>query len=376
MQHDKSIRLFGRVTVRAAGKDISEFPTTQARGLLVYLAMHPDVDHPRDRLVKALWPGKIDGSARNRLSVTLYHTRRTLAEHDRDLADCFVSGRATLRLDSSIIAIDLHTFRRAVSSARVSRERSEKRKNYGLALQTYAGPLAPDVVSEWTLARQIEAADMFQEAAVWLAADLDAAGRTDEAQDLLGRALDIEPYSERATELLTGWYVASGRLEQAAVCVRRLKRAMAAYGQVPGKAILDRMDELNSVLSDRSQASVYADDDVLTVLAFAGVQSEKLQTVVREHGGTYADEGGYGLFANPLLAMEAGSRLLQDCPGSIGLAHSTVMGWADPVPTNVPTGLETLEQTGLYGNEAFAALVREKNEDAVRHVSGKVWAVL
>jgi DNA-binding SARP family transcriptional activator len=376
MPNDRSVQLLGRVVARAGSIEVSDFTTTHARNLLVYLAMHPDVDHPRDRLVQAIWPGRLDMSARNRLSVTLYHAKRAICEADPAFGEAFVSGRTTVRFDSEVAVVDLHVFRRCITTARTTKDTDEKRQNYAIAMGLYKGPLTPDVVTEWTLARQIEASQMFQEAAVWLASDLDSSGRNEEAQDVLSRALDMEPYSERATELLTTWYTRSGKYELAAMCAKRLRRALAAYGQAPSRAMLDRIDELNLVLADRSRAVVFADETVVTVLAFEGTGKDVFENIVREHGGGVSADGGYGLFANPLMAMEAGNKVLAAEPEAVGLAHSTVMGWHDPVPPAVPNGLAVLEERGLYGSEAFACLVRERSEGAVRKVSNKVWAVV
>ena len=378
MQHDRSIRLFGRVAARSGENEVSEFTTVQARGLLVYLAMHPDIDHPRDRLIEAIWPGRLDGSARNRLSVTLYHVKRLLSEVDPGFEPVFVSGRTTVRFDSSIVLVDLHEFRRHIAVARTSRDTEERRERYGAALGFYKGPLAPDIVTEWTLARQLEASQMFQEAAVWLATDLDSAGRSDDAQALLSASLDVEPYSERATELLTTWFTRSGKYEAALACAKRLRRAMSSYGQVPSRAILDRIEELSLILADRAQPTAVEDESVLTLLAASGAQRSTMENVVREHGGTYSTDGDYGVFVNPLVAMEAGSRLVQRSPDVRALVHTTIMAPDDPAPPALADGLESLPRRGLYGSDAFASLVRERTTGAVKRVAGshKVWEVV
>jgi len=378
MPNERSIRLFGRVVARSGNKQLSDFSTVHARNLLVYLAMHPDVDHPRDRLIQALWPDKLDGSARNRLSVTLYHAKRALIDVDPGFDKAFETGRSTVRFDSSVVTIDLHMFRGCIAAARIAQDTDERREQYTSAMDLYMGPLVPDVLAEWTLARQTETSLMFQEAAVWLASDLDGSGRNDLAQELLSRALDTEPYSERATELLTSWFVRSGRYEEAVACAKRLRRALASHGQLPSRATLERIDELNLILADRTHAIVFADEAVLTVLAVEGVGQDLFGDVVREHGGQVSPGGGYGVFTNPLMAMEAGTVAIDHAPNAKGLIHTTIMGVSDPAPPTVVEGLAVMERRGLYGSEAFVCLVRERDAATVKRVSGagKVWAVL
>ncbi len=377
MPNDKSIRLFGRVVARAGNQEVSDFTTVHARNLLVFLAMHPNVDHPRDRLVQAIWPGKLDGSSRNRLSVTLYHTRRTLERVEPAYERAFVTGRSTVRFDASVVSIDLHEFRKCIASARKSKDDAVKRDHYMNAFDLYRGPLTPDLVTEWTLARQLEASQMFHEAAVWLALDLEATGEADQALVLLSRALDAEPYSERATELMTDWHIRAGRYEEAVACAKRLRRALATHGQSPGRTMLARIEELKGILADKVHAAVFANETVVTVLAMKGSQQEVFENVVREHGGLVSDDGRYGLFADPLMAMEAGRALVENSPDARGLVHTTIMGDNDPVPAVVPDGLAVMERRGLYGSEAFVSLVRERDAATVKRVSGqgKVWAV-
>lgn len=378
MTNEKGIRLFGRVTARANDKETDDFTTTHSRNLLVFLAMHADIDHPRDRLIEALWPDKLDGSARNRLSVTLYHINRALEGLDATLAEAIVASRTTIRLDTALAPVDLHLFRTCVVKARTTRESDEKREHYRQAFELYRGPLVPDLVRDWTLTRQIETAQMFQEAAVWLAVDWESAGRTDEAQAVLSSALDREPYSERAAELLTTWYIQSGKYEYAVACAKRLRRALASQGQPLSPQMLERIDELNLILADRVRTVMFADETVVTVLAMDSVTPEQFESAVSEHGGSLSAEGTHAVFSNPLMAMAAGAQVARKEPTAKGLIHTTIMAETDPIPPQVTSGLIALERRGVYGSEAFACLVKERGSESVRRISGasKMWAVV
>lgn len=377
MTNEKGIRLFGRVSVRASERETDDFTTTHARNLLVFLAMHADIDHPRDRLVEALWPDKIDGSARNRLSVTLYHVNRALEQLDDGMGQAIVSMRTSVRLDSAVAPVDLHQFRTNVALARTTRDTDERRELYRLAFDLYRGPLVPDLVRDWTLTRQIESSQMFQEAAVWLAIDLDTAGRNVEAQALLSSALDREPYSERAAELLTAWYIQSGKYEYAVACAKRLRRALASHGQPLSAGMLERIDELNLVIASKSRTVIFADESVMTLLIVEGVPSSEFDDAVRANKGQVSSDGSYGLFTNPLMAMEAANEIAKRRPMAKGLLHTTIMSENDAVPPPIANGLAVLERRGVYGSEAFACLVKERSAEAVKRVSGasKIWAL-
>ena len=378
MKDERNICLFGRVVARANNSEVDDFTTSHCRSLLAFLAMHPDVDHPRDRLVQAIWPLQIDGSSRNRLNVTLYHLKKALGAIDSLLAEAIVSRRSTVLLDSTHVVVDVTEFRRHVASARLAKSNESKRKEYSRALELYKGPLTPDIATEWTLARQIETAEMFQEASVWLAREIDESGERDRAQSLLSRALDVEPFSEHATEMLTDWYVQSGKYELAVSCAKRLRRALAVHGRAPSRTMIDRIDELNVILADRSRAVVFADETVVSVLSSHGIEVEQFDRAVRNHGGTMTSDGRYGLFANPLIAIEAGRTALSGAQKGRVFIHPMVMGLQDPVPSIAASGLKAVTSRGVYGSDCFACLVKprgvELKEDGSRGM--RVWKVV
>ena len=360
MSNDRVIELFGRVSVRAGDRTVDQFATIHCKNLLLYFAMHPDFDHPRDRLVQALWPGASDGSARNRLSVTLYHLRHSLEDLDPSFGQAFVSRRAAMRLDSKHVRIDLHEFRRTIVAARAARDAVAKRKSYALATTLYRGPLAPESGAAWAIARQFEASDMFQEAAVWLAQDHELRGERDEAQTVLSSALDVEPFSERATELLTSWYSQTGRVEMAIACAKRMQRSMQSQGRVPSKAMLLRIEELNVMVAGQSTAAAFVDDGVITVLACTDFSFEEFERCVKSHGGRIYGGGLFGLFTNPLSALIAGQEVLAFAPESCSLLCPVIMAMNDPLPPEVRTLLGSLKGRGLFGTECFSSLVRSK----------------
>jgi DNA-binding SARP family transcriptional activator len=377
MNDERAIHLFGRVTARAGSHELEEFTTSHCRALLAFLAMHPDIDHPRERLVQALWPRQQDGSSRNRLNVTLYHLKKSLDTIDPAFGGLISSRRSFVRLDSAGVAIDLSEFRRHLASARLARSSVSKRKEYARAVELYRGPLTPEIVGEWTLARQIESSEMFQEASVWLAKHIDDSGEREKAQTLLSRSLDVEPFSERATELLTNWYVQSGKYEMAVSCAKRLRRALAVHGRAPSQAMLDRIDELNVILADRARAVVFADESVVSVVSTAGIDLETFEQAVRDQGGSMTADGRFGLFSNPLIALESARKCVHAAPVGRAYIYTTILGPSDPVPSVASAGLRAVSARGVYGSDCFACLASargiELREDGGRNL--RVWRV-
>ncbi len=377
MKDERHIDLFGRVCARANAIEVTDFKTVQCRHLFAYLAMHPDIDHPRDRLIRAIWPMHMDGSARNRLSVALYHVKKALDTIDPALADSITSRRSTVRLDSSAVTIDLQEFRRSVMEARAATTDAERRFLYERAVTFYRGPLIPDVSAEWTIARQTESSEMFQEATVWLAGRLHNDGMPDQAVSLLSRSLDVEPFSEGATEMLTNWYVQSGKYELAVSCAKRLRRALAVQGRAPSRPMLDRIDELNVILADRTKAVVFADETVVTVLACSGITARAFEQSVRGQGGRLSQDGKFGLFTNPLIALEAARAAMIDEPDSRAFLFTTILGPHDPIPSVATSGLKSTPGPGVFGSDCFACLARMRGidvrEDVTRGI--RLWRV-
>ena len=375
MKNDKRINLFRRVSARAGKLYADEFATVHCRNLMAFLAMHPDKEHPRERLVEALWPGKPGGQTRNRLNVTLYHLRKSLDSLDSSFSEAIVSRRATIRLDSSKVRIDLRVFRQSIAAARRATDDAARRRSYARAVSEYTGPLAPEVNEDWSLARQVESSEMFQEAAVWLAGELEERGDPVGARAILSAALDVEPFSERATELLTSWYIRSGQHEMAVSCAKRLRRALAAHGRPPSRSMIERIDELNVVLAERTRAVVFATECVLTVLACEGTPTEALVEATKQHGGTGAADESCAVFHHPLMAMEAGRNLLRVSPNARVFLYTTIMSSDDPPPVPARTGLRALKSQGLFGSESFAALARQRGVEALEETMQgvKVW---
>ncbi|MCH8977749.1 MAG: hypothetical protein IH945_00705 [Armatimonadetes bacterium] len=371
MADDVKIILFGRVSVVAGTHELDDFPTMQSRSLLAYLAMHPDENHPRDRLVEALWPGKANGSGRNRLSVAYYLLRRTLSGIGVDPDRLFVADRQSIRLDPTGTKIDLHDFRHAVLLSRATADPVVKRRHCARAVKIYRAPLLPDVRTEWSLAMQIETSEMFHEATIWSAKDAydDDPGR---ALTILSNALTIEPYSERATELLTSWYVQNNEFESAMACARRLRNALTEQGRAPSRGMMDRIEELNLILADRVEIASFADEITFTVLSIDPGSNAKIKDVLHDRGARLSIDGRCGLFQNPIRALAAGRELLQTFPDARVLVHSTIMSSQEDVPSISKSGLRMIRRGRMYGTESSMWLLKTKGVKPSSEISRRI----
>ena len=371
MADELRITLFGRVSVACGTQKIDDFPTVQSRSLLAFLAMHPDQDHPRDRLIEALWPGRPNGSSGNRLSVAYYLLKRSLSEIGAVPGRLFVSDRHGIRLDPANTTIDLHEFRRAVFLARAASSPEVKRRQCARAVEMYHAPLVPDIRTEWSLALQIETSEMFHEAAIWSAKDVHD-DDPERALTLLSNALAIEPYSERATELLTGWYVQNSEFESAMACARRLRNALTTQGRAPSRGMMDRIEELNLILADRVEISSFADEITLTVLSIEAEKRRKIKDVLRNHGGGVSNDGLCGLFQNPVRALAAGRELLLNFPEARVLVHSTVMSPQEDVPSVSKTGLRMIPHGRMYGTESSMWLLKTQGVEPTSKINRRI----
>jgi TolB-like protein/Tfp pilus assembly protein PilF len=82
-------------------------PMRKAEVLLAYLALAPDIRHPRERLINLLWSDRGEEQARNSLRQALSSIKKTLGD-DADLV--LQVDRGTASLSAALIDVDVHEF--------------------------------------------------------------------------------------------------------------------------------------------------------------------------------------------------------------------------------------------------------------------------
>lgn len=240
-RHSLEICVLGPLTVVRDGVEVDD--TNSRRGrvrqLLGYL-----VDRriaTRHELTAALWPDLEESDGARNLRVTLNYLQKLL-EPDRDERDApfFLRARGTrLELaDDPALRVDLHDFLDALDEAgraEASGSPSLALAAYDRAIETHGGELLADQPAEGWLEHARDRMRRLHLRAVLRAGQLRlAAGEPGRADDLAGRALAIEPWSEEAYRIRVGALLARG---DAAGAQRELDR------------VFDLLDELGVAAS-------------------------------------------------------------------------------------------------------------------------------
>ena len=126
------------------GQSIDPGPR-KSKALLAWLAVNPDVEHPRERLAALLWPDSEEGQARHSLRQALASLRKVMP----DTAGPLRSSKNWVLLDSRMIEVDALEFDAAISS--VSQKMLDKAINlYQGEFLAGCNPRA-DLFDEWLL---------------------------------------------------------------------------------------------------------------------------------------------------------------------------------------------------------------------------------
>jgi len=79
-----AILSLGALHITLDDAPLTGFDSDKARGLLVYLAMESDREHPRESLAGLLWPEYPEHHARHTLSQALYNVRQVIGDRDKN----------------------------------------------------------------------------------------------------------------------------------------------------------------------------------------------------------------------------------------------------------------------------------------------------
>jgi DNA-binding SARP family transcriptional activator len=190
----------------------------------------------RTRAAATIWPDLADAAGRNNLRVSLSYLVRALEPH-RDPADppFFVveRGDQIALVDSPYLTVDVWRFRAAVASARLHEQAGTVDATIEASLEAvalYRGDYLADAVDvEWTAACREQVRADFVRAAVRAGELLTAHGDHVQAAALAHRAIEAEPWSERARRLLIEAHLAAG------------ERAAALRARAECRAMLDEL---------------------------------------------------------------------------------------------------------------------------------------
>ena len=197
---------FGRSRVRtsgAAGAAVS-WRGAKAKELIFYLLVHPGWQR-REEIQACVWSDADESHARQAFHTTLHRLRRTLG------ADAVEERHGEYRLSPAPqISFDVVEFRRhALGAGDASGAAAAEETEAALAL--YRGPFLADLSPDWSSEVRDELEGLYLELCVRQANYLMEQDRHSEAEALLRRALDIDPYLDQAHALLITCQAAAGR---------------------------------------------------------------------------------------------------------------------------------------------------------------------
>jgi DNA-binding SARP family transcriptional activator len=216
------VSCFGGFRVQIAGEHVDLGSLRpRARALLRLLALSPEHDVHRERLVDALWPGVDLSVGTRRLQVAVSSVRQLLEQNGLPGPDVLTRHGDAYRLalpEGS--TVDIRSFEstlREAASCAARGDTAGSARNRAAALALYTGELLPeDGPAEYL----VDDRDRFRlaaaSAAAGLARDTLELGRPREALDAARRSVQLDRYQDLAWELLVQVHEASGDSSAAA----------------------------------------------------------------------------------------------------------------------------------------------------------------
>lgn len=214
-----TIETMGGFAVRYGGEEVplTAWGSRQARQLCKRLAVAVGRPVPREVLFDLLWPDDTDPIKLGaRLSVLLSNVRRVLRGG-------LLADRGAVMLDLSSVSLDLDLVYGALA-----------RGDDAAAVAAYRGPILPeDAYEDWASEARQRLASAVIDARRRLATRTRATSHPGEVAVHAAAILEIDPYDERAHEMLVRSLDAAGRRGDAARADERYRRRMAELGVRP-----------------------------------------------------------------------------------------------------------------------------------------------
>jgi DNA-binding SARP family transcriptional activator len=220
------IRMLGTLEVRRPDGtvvDMREWRTGKTLDLLRILALRADRPTPVDVLLTALWPESTQARAQSSLRTAVFRIRQVLGRDrvERDLAGLRLTGArvdVVVFRDLAVRARQHLQARETVAAAQVARE----------AAALYRGDLrAYDDGADWVVTER-RGLDAAYQGVLCDAAEASVAlGLAEDAVDYGRRALQRNPFSERASRLVMQGYAELGETSAAVGEYERCRRQLA-----------------------------------------------------------------------------------------------------------------------------------------------------
>jgi DNA-binding SARP family transcriptional activator len=239
------VEFLGRARVLANGCEL--VLSRQCLSFLAYLALHRDIDHPREVLIEKFWAGQEPARARSSLGSALCRLRRTLNFNGSSYLE--LSPRGEPRLSSSApMWFDIVAFEAAIRPALAAPEGQLEREladGLSTGLAHYKGDLLLGWYDEWVLAERERLRMLCLRGHRRLMEHNAASGDFENALAAGEAALRMEPLQEIVQQRVIELYALSGQRRAALRQYERLAALLKAeLGVTPTRetrALIDRI---------------------------------------------------------------------------------------------------------------------------------------
>ncbi|KUI26185.1 transcriptional regulator [Mycobacterium sp. IS-1496] len=223
-----AVRCFGEFRIEVAGApvDLSRL-RPQARSVLQLLALAPGIDHHREFLEEALWPGAPHTAACHRLQVAVSSVRNLFGDGPVTVerrGECY---RLCLPAGSAVDVVDFGAAMTAAATASARGDVDGRIAARRRALVVYTGDLLPGVAADPVDDERQRLRRAAASAAAGLAADHRARGRGAEALAAAQQSVDLDPYQEGPWLLMAELHESGGDPSAAELSRRECARIQA-----------------------------------------------------------------------------------------------------------------------------------------------------
>lgn len=235
---DIYIKLFGQFRLVIDGQDVdpSMWRTRKISGILKYILSRPNKTVSRETLATVFWPNSNSKAAFTSLRVALFELRKTLAslEMPFDSKEALIAEdkRGFFVCNPEFVRSDVNEFftqyKRSITDELSDDERHEL---FQQMLELYDGDyFADESFEDWIEVLREQYRSIYIDTSNKLVEYCYGKGNTQQAEMLLFKQMEIDPYNETACQMLISLYDESDRHDQAAALsrqfIRRFKQEM------------------------------------------------------------------------------------------------------------------------------------------------------
>ncbi len=224
-----NVRLFGRLEVVSASKEIARFQSRTALSLFAFLLVNKANEYSHDQLYGLFWPDRDGDRQAQNLRRAIADLRKVL-ERGLPLGSVIVTRKSHVSLRQDRIATDVEKFLELThpSPSACSQERLAE------AIGLYSGPLLAPISASWTLDRRMELEERYGQAVNTLCKILIEQASLNEAINIGRAAVVIAPNREDVHIALMQAYRSAGMEVEALRQFEELERILdETWGEAP-----------------------------------------------------------------------------------------------------------------------------------------------